>query len=42
MEFGAQVTCYRNTWDSIKQVVETLEAGPWSSLTAQNDLFGDS
>jgi len=32
MEFGAQVGCYRNTWDSIRTVVELLEAGPWSSV----------
>ena len=32
MEFGAQVGCYRNTWDSIRAVVELLEAGPWSSV----------
>ena len=32
MEIGAQVGCYRNTWDSIRTVVELLEAGPWSSV----------
>lgn len=32
MKFGAQVTCYRNTWDSIKNVVDVLEAGPWDSV----------
>ena len=32
MEFGAQVGCYRNTWDSIRRVIELLEAGPWSSV----------
>ncbi len=32
MKFGAQVTCYRNTWDSIRSVVEVLEKGPWESL----------
>ena len=32
MEFGAQIGCYRNTWDSIRTVVELLEAGPWSSV----------
>ena len=32
MKFGAQVTCYRNTWDSIRRVAETLDQGPWSSI----------
>ena len=32
MKFGAQVTCYRNTWDSIRKVAETLDAGPWDSI----------
>ena len=32
MKFGAQVGCYRNTWDSIRSVVEVLEAGPWDSV----------
>ena len=32
MKFGAQVTCYRNTWDSIREVVEVLEKGPWDSV----------
>ena len=32
MEFGAQVTCYRNTWDSIRDTVELLEKGSWSSV----------
>ena len=32
MKFGAQVGCYRNTWDSIRGVVEVLEAGPWDSI----------
>ena len=32
MKFGAQVTCYRNTWDSILNVVEELEKGPWESV----------
>ena len=27
MRFGAQVTCYRKTWDSIRNVVEALKAG---------------
>lgn len=32
MKFGAQVTCYRNSWDSIRDVVDVLENGPWDSL----------
>lgn len=33
MQFGAQVTCYRNTWDSIRSVVELLDAGEqWESV----------
>ena len=32
MRFGAQVTCYRNTWDSIREVAELLDAGPWDSI----------
>ena len=33
MQFGAQVTCYRNTWDSIRGVVELLDAGEqWESV----------
>lgn len=32
MKFGAQVTCYRNTWDSICEVVNVLESGPWNSV----------
>jgi alkanesulfonate monooxygenase SsuD/methylene tetrahydromethanopterin reductase-like flavin-dependent oxidoreductase (luciferase family) len=32
MNFGAQVSCYRNTWDSIARVVEAMEAGPWHSI----------
>ena len=32
MKFGAQVGCYRNTWDSIRTVVESLESGPWESV----------
>ncbi len=32
MKFGAQVTCYRNTWESIRQVVNVLEQGPWESI----------
>ncbi len=32
MKFGAQVSCYRNTWDSIRAVAETMDAGPWNSI----------
>ena len=32
MKFGAQVTCYRNTWDDIRNVAEALDAGPWDSI----------
>ena len=32
MKFGAQVTCYRNTWDEIRNVAEALDAGPWDSI----------
>ena len=32
MKFGAQVTCYRNTWESIRQVAGTLDTGPWGSI----------
>lgn len=32
MEFGAQVGVYRNTWDEIRAVATTLEAGRWSSI----------
>ena len=32
MKFGAQVGCYRNTWDSIRTVIETMELGPWESI----------
>ena len=32
MKFGVQVGCYRNTWDSIREVVALLEAGPWESI----------
>lgn len=32
MKFGAQVTVYRNTWDSIRRVVEMMDAGPWDSI----------
>ena len=32
MKFGAQVTCYRNTWDEMKAVVERMERGQWDSV----------
>ncbi|MDP7144174.1 MAG: LLM class flavin-dependent oxidoreductase [Pseudomonadales bacterium] len=32
MQFGAQVSCYRIDWDDIRTVVETMEAGRWSSV----------
>ena len=32
MKFGAQVSCYRNTWDSIREVAEVMDAGPWESI----------
>ena len=32
MEFGAQVSCYRTTWDNIRAVVDRLEAGRWGSV----------
>lgn len=32
MEFGAQVGCYRNTWDNIADVTARLDAGCWSSI----------
>ncbi|MEZ4869710.1 MAG: LLM class flavin-dependent oxidoreductase [Caldilineaceae bacterium] len=32
MQFGAQVNCYRTTWDQIRTVIETLETGRWDSL----------
>ncbi len=32
MKFGAQVSCYRNTWDSIREVAEVMDAAPWSSI----------
>ncbi len=32
MEFGAQVGCYRNTWDNIRDVVQRLDRGRWSSV----------
>lgn len=32
MQFGAQVGVYRNTWDEISAVAQTLDAGGWSSI----------
>lgn len=32
MEFGAQVGCYRNTWEDIANVAGRLDAGRWSSI----------
>ena len=32
MKFGAQVSCYLTTWDDIRAVVETMEAGRWHSV----------
>ncbi len=32
MEFGAQVGCYRNSWDDIRAVVEGMEQGSWNSV----------
>ena len=32
MKFGIQVTCYLTTWDDIRSVVETMEAGRWHSV----------
>ena len=32
MKFGAQVSCYLTTWDEIRAVVETMEAGRWYSV----------
>ena len=32
MKFGAQVNCYRTTWDDIRASIETLEAGRWNSV----------
>ena len=31
-KFGAQVSCYLPTWDDIRAVVETMEAGRWYSV----------
>ncbi len=32
MKFGAQVGCYRNTWDNIRDVVNLMEQGSWGSI----------
>ena len=32
MKFGIQVSCYLTTWDAIRSVVETMEAGRWHSV----------
>ncbi len=32
MQFGAQVNCYRTTWDHIRTVIDAMEAGRWDSL----------
>ena len=32
MKIGAQVSCYLTSWDDIRAVVETLEAGRWHSV----------
>ena len=32
MKFGAQVSAYRTSWDDIRPVVETMDAGRWSSV----------
>ena len=32
MKFGAQVSCYRNTWDSIATIAQMMDAGPWDSI----------
>lgn len=32
MKFGAQVSCYRNTWESIRRVAENLDDGIWQSI----------
>ncbi len=32
MKFGAQVSAYRTSWDDIRSVVETMDAGRWSSV----------
>ena len=32
MEFGAQIGCYRNSWDNIRDSVEKMEKGSWNSV----------
>ena len=32
MQFGAQINCYRTTWDKIHTVIQAMEAGSWDSL----------
>ncbi|MXX52763.1 MAG: LLM class flavin-dependent oxidoreductase [Dehalococcoidia bacterium] len=32
MKIGAQVSCYLTSWDDIRAVVETMEAGRWHSV----------
>ena len=32
MQFGAQVNCYRTTWDHIRAVIASMDAGRWDSL----------
>ncbi|MCW4041123.1 MAG: LLM class flavin-dependent oxidoreductase [Candidatus Bathyarchaeota archaeon] len=32
MKFGAQVSCYRTSWDHIQIIIEALEKGNWDSL----------
>ncbi len=32
MKFGAQVSCYLTSWDAIRSVVKTMEAGRWHSV----------
>jgi alkanesulfonate monooxygenase SsuD/methylene tetrahydromethanopterin reductase-like flavin-dependent oxidoreductase (luciferase family) len=32
MKFSAQVSCYRTSWDDIRAVVETMEAGRWHGI----------
>ena len=32
MKFGAQVGVYRNTWDEISKVAETMDNGRWNSI----------
>jgi alkanesulfonate monooxygenase SsuD/methylene tetrahydromethanopterin reductase-like flavin-dependent oxidoreductase (luciferase family) len=32
MKFGAQVSCYRTTWDNIQYTIDEMEKGKWDSL----------